>query len=1286
MGLVKITPGEFVNYHHELNVAIRNWQDEAIREKDTDETTDKGEVRTWSDPRHFYRTCAFSTLGSWDLAHFTLTYDQGIATSLPYIGHAIGQQLYFLHDISLEFPVEMVAEHSRHTGGSDENFLTLLEKIGVTYCFKHKAQHTTLRAGQKRLIARGDTNYGVVAQKFDLVSIYNGYIFGYDYPGQCGEPLSGDSTVWNRSEQANVEEKLFTKEQREKIHPDNPIGIFQLNKNPNFKLECTQEHRILIYLFLLYKIGKHWGDDDDITFAKPFFTDNFFDLAIIFRGTNFGKMKAIASAAGKITQEDVNDFYELTRYGESGLFSKEYATLKLVNFKPLYHLSYNIEGFSYPQIAHIQKRIESSFLNHGDCKINICKRLPHYTCPHETLSSCVGRVLKEEWQHPDHEGIPAGEMRLMPSILLATQTSLSDHIFNLLCVWRDNCGAVMAWECRPAINEVHGRYSFEIRFMKEEITLKQFIVSFAFLTMFLSKECARKISLLKKLPIEARKIHNPFLQIKTKLQYGEDSCGQKDMAPLPFSAISSSPYYGNICLTNRVKMIQICYDSLHALDERVKSEKAVGGAWPGRLFHPNSPIFKRINGKDEKQSAQEDVVAKITGNLLASLMALEGISPAAPFQGEFNRFLKKKFSGFVTPDTLELFFSTLCAIDSFLSNQISYYLYLDVRVFSIEFLSLLFSVCPCEVGGRHYVLYWDERSKTIVHCAEDADSIMQGLERAIIQFITTVEKVSSQKLSGAYPQHDRNFSRLSDIRVFQNKKIQAISWLINSLIREFVDDFRQNVRPDTRDKLPRHLPLFGNSPEMILLRGKLTVEINVRNLASIEGISLVTHEVGHILCDYLKRQRPKGDANKLKFWNPGWCSSGIECNVRPSGSNDIEIPDIEDYGPNWHHYFFHPIPVIDEVFADLYSFYVTFAPLKKFYGPDFEHLCPNVDHRTLVHERTDQYASLNEDETGKYDRIDDFTLSFIAQIVRFPQIVNRHGLYHLFIRLAVMLGIAKFANNRELLLKGTGIRTEAELNGKPEIVSRVAGTICHHFIQPFFKNKLIILLTKLRAREKDPNMQPLILEKALDVLLVLADEDKKTSKGATSEQHTDTDEELYYFFNNDIKGIFAAYFKMYIRGVALSDPTFLYIRKYAAAENASSMGTVYREPNDAYLVRQGINPTDTGKLTSLQCFYQSLQLCGTINLRFSVVSYDKHLVIDGYQGFRSHAAQQYLSRTRRLATTVLWHGALQAINEEVQKMNAEHHEWWDDKADSDVKVMALDKQQAVQQRIARGQA
>ncbi len=1323
MGLVKITPGEFANYHHELNAAITNWQ--ASRDSEPKPNTEKNEVRTWSNPKHFYQTCAYSTLGSWDLAHFTLTYDQGIATSLPYIGHAIGQQLYFLHDVSLQLPVEMVEKQIDKEG----TFVKLLERFKITYCFRHNGdgQYETdpkYKAVRKLISGRGKYHYGVITQKFDLESVYNGYIFG------DMSSISGRSLVWTRRKREEAEKQIFRKSGKDlmrDICPEDPIGIFQLNINPNFTLECTEENRVLIYLFLLYKINKYWEKDDDISFIKPFLTDNFFDFVILFRGKNFTKMNEIVTEITKITEEDVEGLCKLTCYNDKELYSKDPTVEKFVKKKPLYHLSYNIEGFSYPQIIDIQERIEKSFLAASKSCKSECgfekavSKSSEPKCEFEKLSKCVAKVLKEEWDRhaPNNSAENESSNNVVPSILLAVQTGLNDHILALLNIWSAQCCRVISLESQPVINKVQGRYSFKIHFGDEGLPLKKFVVCYAFLTFFLSKECANKLSLLKTLPIETRKIHNPILQFKTKFHYGQNNNDQQrsSNSSLNIPAISDSPYHGHVCLLNRVKMTQICYDSLDSLMNRLEEVK---GEDDIQNLFPSTTDYAKIEIEQKRK-----IVNKITSSLHYSLKSIVEVEHQCPFQWAFNNFLKKKFAGFVTPDTLELLFSTLCAVDSFLSNQISYYFYLDVRIFTIEFLSKLLSAYRMDFGNKYCFFYWDQISQTVKRCNEDQNDIMQEVEKTLINFISTIGKITSQKLSGAYPQHDRNFSRLSDIRVFQNKKIQAVSWMINSLTQEFLEDCSNTLKTPPKGGIPRYLPLFGNSPDMIMCGDTQTVEINVRNLASIEGLSLITHEVGHIFCEFLKQQRSKHKA-WLSFYkenhsppptsikeknvvsvkinnaldpNDSLSSSKANHPSPPTNINEkkeksvlsikvtntldqndpLSIPNPKQYGKHLDCYFFHRVSIFDEVFADLYSFYVTFGPLEMFYHSDFEHLCPNVDSEGGNITRTDEYKSLEKGETKKYDRIDDFALSFIAQIIHFPQIINQDSLYHLFIRLTVMIGISKYVNNKKRLHEKTGISSEKELYAPShdEMRYKVAANVYDYLIQPFFDEKLINLLEKLATREKEINLQPLILDKTLKVLKEL-----KPSSTEGKAQSPSENEELYVFFQNHIKRIFQNYFNLFIRGISVDDPMFIYIQKYAEAKtNTKETKKIYRNTYDAYLVRQGIYPNDIEELDALDCFYQSLQLCGTINLRFGIISIDKHLIMEGYQGFKTHAAQQYLSRTRQMATTILWHGALQAINKEIVKINKDYKEWWQNDPDSNIKTLAKNKQKEVKELL-----
>lgn len=1334
MGLVKVAPDEFPNYENELKAAVADWRENAKREVDT-ATPHRDELRAWSDFEHYFQTHIFSTLGSWDVVHFTMTFDYGLASRLPYIGHAIGQQMYYLHDMSLKMRAETKQVPPNQQGECPLSLFEALEHIGVTYCFCHDSYEEQKAATQSTLkeeilISRDVESFneqGSSTEDIDLVGqhYYTVVKSTFDLNNIASEKITSDSSKEKRRE-------------RIKVDPTNLLSVFQLNKNPNHKLEKSYENRVIIYLFMVYKLARFWIEHDEnkeqITFAKPFFTDNFFDIAVIFRGTNFNLMKKMMAAAMTITEMDVEELHRLTQYVDKNskqqiLFDRGHVIENFVTSIPLFHLHYNFEGFPYPMIKSIQSNIRATFKDHccleNGGQVDACHK---DQCDLATYKTCVKRAYGGSLGYKEKLGSFNGETDLVkPSILIALQTDYQKHVYNQLALWQD-CTKEIFKNTSIEIEEVQGRYAIEIRFT-EPVATPTFILIFSFLTNFLPQECNRKTMKLINFPVETRKIHNPILQFKTKLYTQLPSGEELENRGIchSFSNIVQKPYKGNTCLLNKGRMLQICYDAASEL-QNVMVENPTTYDYDV-FFNRNSTILSSIKSEETRR----DIVKKVQKNLCYSIYKFQDTEDDKPFQNEFNKYLQKRFRGEVTPETIELLFSTLCALDSFISNQISYYLFLDVRRYAMEFITLLCSVHQCrDDNGQIHDVYWNAKRFRVEVCKSDSTSIIKGLEYQITTFISTVEIISSQKLSGSYPQHDRNFSRLADIRVLQNKKIEAISWLINSCCSAFTKTYSDALQrqaaiyavkgklTDSYPHIPHHLPVFSNCPDMILSPIEKTIGINVRNLASIEGLTLVTHEIGHILANFLldtrdaknntifkgtifdkeKQSVVRGEVRKkecVNLENNQTCGPNTgSVNISSAYSDtplqehreNIKRIDAEtlDQQLNKH---ISKKAIFVEIFADLYNCNLCFAPLEKFYqNNSFIHLCPGLEDKNISQARVTSYKTF--DDSSLYDQIDDFCLSFIHQVVRLPQILSEEGFYNLMLRITFMVGLVKLKKNCHLIEEAAELFTnKAEFftnkEAGKERFEKICGDVRDKLIAPFYTEKLLLLLETLFEREvlhvkkshcSEPNatidtdmgkdyrkyggkvQQPLLLNNLRFTI--------KEKKGEYINDECKAFVKENFF--EKMHFAFTEYLTTYLKGCCEADPFFLYMDKLASLKGLEKqikegkrqkITPLFQKFNDPYLVRQGLAPQDIGDLEDeLDCFSNSLQLCGAINLRFSASTNNHHLVTHGNLGFKGHPAQQYLSRSRRLATTYLWSGALKAIKNEVDAINKGYETWW----------------------------
>ncbi len=126
VGLIELHPGNFEHYSKAVKPFLKSWGKTWSSKSKPENRIAHQEV----DPRHFYRTSSFVGLGAWDMITLTIMSEKGLATHLPFIGHARGQSYFYAHDFSIVLDASKLRDKKKLTALA--HLAKLASKIGVT--------------------------------------------------------------------------------------------------------------------------------------------------------------------------------------------------------------------------------------------------------------------------------------------------------------------------------------------------------------------------------------------------------------------------------------------------------------------------------------------------------------------------------------------------------------------------------------------------------------------------------------------------------------------------------------------------------------------------------------------------------------------------------------------------------------------------------------------------------------------------------------------------------------------------------------------------------------------------------------------------------------------------------------------------------------------------------------------------------------------------------------------------------------------------------------------------
>ena len=1042
VGLIDLPPGDIPNYVNSLRPVLEDWGSASQRIERTSKIK-----RTKSDPQDFYKTCGYLGIGPWNFITLSLVSDYGLATRLGFIGHARSQDYFHANDISLL--IDLTGETiSKDCSEGIETLLKINRKMGITDVLKisSNTERTELsklfldpgQASRKSILPIDDKyQFNACFRPVYLNHIYSGKdsIYGHDTQFEAVSQLLGKHRNQIKKEGRRVPEE------------ENLVSFHQLKTNPVLNIKYHKGITKFIYLTILTALYERVAENDlkfplssYPSMIRPLLSGGYFDFMVLMRGPFSAPMDLMLQRIKYYRVRDAIALLEKKKLDT--LMTQIIAQLKKECLElPLFKLSHTTLGAPFTIISHAEQTLKGELLK---VKAKPGEKPDALLERHIRVIGNNYDKIKGIFQDYDHPNWSKGDNRkwenskhnfvVFPRTAVSVKASRGPEVVEILRKSKGihPNGSDFLNRLLDAHKIANGRYDFylfenQAMFFGEFLTKLQIMRNLLQLSGYLPS--GREMHLFQ------RRLRSPLLGLHTVMSMSF----QAKEAPPPedlYRGLDQTVFHKPICIVTQ-ENIRAQLKMLH----------------DGYQPTPTSEIKEilRANLKSSEkywdtwfQSAEEhDLPNQDEAYVFNRSDAL--------IQSGFDRFLRERFASEVSHETLEVLLSTFCLIDGFLVDPLLFGLYLDVVPFLNHFLIQLFTLeCRVETeNGKEIVrLFYADPEMDRVRQITPTRPPYVGMEAYFIRIADLIQKVLGQRQPGSFPNYDRSFSRLSDLKIQQGKTMTGLSWMAKNLIknlREYmpraisekidadpincqgsvvdidIDDeqltfgesrklldpliqFQRQMRfPDSN-----FLPHFSSAPEALLYRFDKSISLNARHLTSIERIVMMAHEIGHLLVDPMDGT----------YFEP------LACNFREKV--DTSSNKIDDM---WQ-----------EVFADLMVYRLCFRPCGLLYDGSFN--------GKLFNGRKPRVNFLPG--TTQYDLCDDFLMAWIFQLLLLAKIKLPGSFKNVFSRLMIELTLLKYFH-----YYADGL---AE-NGTQKLIGRVYD----EQVDPFIKRKLPALFRKFTA-------------------------------------------------------------------------------------------------------------------------------------------------------------------------------------------------------------------------------
>ncbi|MDJ0840811.1 MAG: hypothetical protein QNK37_30145 [Acidobacteriota bacterium] len=1204
VGLIDLQPGSFEYYINALKPILKDWGKPWRRrfKEDSHQLPER-----FYNLDHFYQTCGFVGLGAWDLVTLTLMSEKGLANHLSFMGHVRGQSYFHAQDFSLV--LDGSHQYGDRVRGCMIRLAEMTRELGLTSIVKLPGERDRVEWGAlegesftQRALTDRDAHYYARWNSLNLNQI------------NCGKDRSN---FWGY----DSEETVSVTDDREK----ELVGLYQLKLNQVAWMRRFEWLHTLAFLTILTaayreKKRQECSEDPSRVFPdvlRPMFCDGYFDLFLLMRSPYLTAMESFVQTIKYLTIDEA--FELLEKQGLGGLM----AYHEEIGHEPLFELSHSTVAFSYGLQCKAREhagRVQVTPQHSRDLLAGDAENrdiLPKILRDYRQTFRC--------FNHPD--GIAESKEKIFqirPSTLISANAGKLVRSIEEIGRIRNlaSQGAKPLFGLSKHLSIFYGSFDFEL-FQKHKP---------CFFGDFLAEHQMIK-----------------HLLLRFKHMGGHDHSGalfrERTYSPLlsMFSQLGPPLDKGllkNVAISDRMPdrlapEQSLCLLSITHLDDLLTQliERVATNAWEdsemwehlGKNYLYWQEEFDRVS--HEVAAAPNDQRPEMANILL---------------QHSFNRFLKDRFADFVSFETLESLFTTICAVDGSLSDPMRFDLVLDVARYLRQILASLMTIytippkypgngCDPDPEGDPFVMtpgsfrYYDldTNSIKVERVTNDAKAHeWVGVENYLLEAIDLTHRIVAQRTQGSFPYHDRSYARISDLRTFHTKKLVSISWMVNCTIQT-VNQFVQTRfeaftegplgrlmglccdQPKDKDEviLPgmRYLAGFSNSPEVAIKLKEGSVSLNARLLTSVGSMVMIYHEIGHLYSRSLGLDR-KDEATGFHL----------------------------DY--HW-----------DEVCADLFARKMCFAQLEAF---GLEEMIPR-DGLSWSVTRIDGFSDRKE----VYDRVDLTMLAWIFQLLQMPKTYREHHFLWVLQRLHLDVLILKTF----LYLHITG---ESWIDSRQTLFQKV-----YPAIHVFFQEKLPAFLDYLRE--------------GIDKGAVHIGDSRNFNLESSLWQHyfsgdTPEIEEIGYSmtlfcmdrFQTLRDGIFQG--SMFYRFLAfLAMPVEVEVPMTSTETSVPFHCPSFLQP----MIWDGVNSKTRsrelhqllegilerrGRYTKAENFFAAAaQLVGLINLSFCGNGSSHTIFFNGYPGFAHCRDQQNLARLRQLATMLIQQGGAMAMDEYLER-----HGYW----------------------------
>lgn len=1339
IGLINTPLGEIYRYEAILERDMQLWNQHATRQKD--EHLDGFQVA--SNPEDFHKPSGYLAFGPWSYICLTIVGEQGLATKLANSRGASGQHFFNANDFSFVIPAE-IKEGTLSFQPKYHRLVNILKTFKQTYAAQ-VAKDSPLPRFDKHIHQQFPCSYYDPKKAcysafypLKLKDISSRQLFGakenqLDYPEEPHSP---------------TDDLLYLL--KIKLNP-----ILKIHNPRANRLLAS-----LLTLELIYNAYEKIPETYRPSFLRLFSVDGFYDCTLVMRGRFLTAMSNIVQYIDKTNLYEIPKCVK-DLLSDTHLTSLDEIRGEQTYHTPLIQISYSVVGLPPKPIKHLFNAYRACHQEVNPTQPTSPEHLSkeslkrHKKILFEALSSKACRALKY-YEEPLTDANPEFNL-IYPTTDLSMKVGMLESSKHLIEKWyqittdRNNPFRIPKSHIKQPTVYVHtGRYDIEIFRLKsvskltdknhpphkyKGLTFGQFAVAHQlakWLTLgehyfdkFIDKpmtliELCNKNHAFLRFRAELLEIRTRFMLLRESHTSNSDLRLQNteiDFEGNPFSELPK-----HLGVLDIVFIRRTLFNFASSIEKKGNKslEKLIKELEDSKLIHTLTPDqVKRnypqslINKAKQLTLRELDELIKVYKSIKGSrdffkhfeTQALSNTENAHINEIGASALLKYLTTFFqdetkplpLTHETIETIFTTLSALDEKLKDPMSFYYYIDLVKYVEDFYQTLFSIGFMEDINDINLFYYSYSTQNVTYLPKVENQSMVGLESWLMRVSSNLQKVIGQRQIGVYPHHDRDFSRLSDVRVFHAKKIIGISWLINDLLKEtttmiasfwqkgpakeqlgepFVQsNFTEKLKKLTRNvshPIHTYLSYFGNSPEMVL-HGH-TLSINARHFSASESLLIIIHEVGHIVAEHLDQlvnpntRHPQGiksddyesipNNHRNQFWARMTLSGHLIRNGKPTVYHEINALNSDNNNDEYHK------PTTRFLNPELALLFEN----TRYFDANFDDIWSEIFSDLFVyrvaHSPTADLYFLPHDNYGNIDYCDTFLLAWVFQILRGPATQRLIAFKVLLLRLTMSYGLLKALKNKAIPQQQRHISIKRSMAGSENFMG--SQELWSKHILPFFKGPLCELVEAfLPIRSPNPNLG-LQHDRFWSWFCTIL---KNKPLEIPHEIHIRENprEYLELFWHFELENLFHTYYNWFLNQCS-QKPFFYILASLCQTDETLTNNKYFRSqydsgenlPHAVHGFTYGLRPDTWNKELYSGSFAAATQVAAVVSMGFLFEIKNKKpklcfdserlIVQEGHVGFKNHRLQQSLGRARRMINNVIWDGSLDAIRNYLERL------------------------------------